>query len=85
MRAVRLDAVRNVSTRDAETREPQPDEVVLRVEACGVCGTDRHMVQGEYPASLPVTLGHEFSGTVIGGGAGAGPLAGARVAVDPNL
>jgi L-iditol 2-dehydrogenase len=85
MRAVRLDAVRNVSTRIVDQREPGPNEVVLRVEACGVCGTDRHMVQGEYPASLPVTLGHEFAGTMIGGGADTGWVAGARVAVDPNI
>src|SRR5579859_3215243 len=85
MRAVRLDAVRKVSTRETETHEPRPDELVLRVEACGVCGTDRHMVQGEYPARLPVTLGHEFAGTVIDGGAGTAPVAGTRVAVDPNI
>lgn len=85
MRAVRLDAVQKVSTRETETREPRLDEVVLRVEACGVCGTDRHMVQGEYPASLPVTLGHEFAGTIIDGGTGTAPLAGTRVAVDPNI
>jgi L-iditol 2-dehydrogenase len=85
MQAVRLDAVRNVNTREAEQRAPGPDEVVLRVEACGVCGTDRHMVQGEYPAILPVTLGHEFAGVVIRGGAGTESLAGSRVAVDPNI
>ena len=85
MRAVRLDAVRDVSTREADQREPGSDELVLRVEACGVCGTDRHMVQGEYPATLPVTLGHEFAGTVIGGGVGTEPFAGTRVAVDPNI
>ena len=85
MQAVRLGAVRDVSIREAESREPGPDEVVLRVEACGICGTDRHMVQGEYPAGLPVTLGHEFAGTVIGGGAEAGSVTGTRVAVDPNI
>src|SRR5437660_3170632 len=85
MQAVRLSAVRDVTARTVEQREPGRGEVVLRVEACGVCGTDRHMVRGEYPASLPVTLGHEFAGTVVGGGTGAGSLTGTRVTVDPNI
>jgi L-iditol 2-dehydrogenase len=85
MRAVRLNAVRDVSTQVIERREPGPNEVMLRVEACGVCGTDRHMVGGEYPASLPVTLGHEFAGTVVETGTDAGSAGGTRVAVDPNI
>jgi L-iditol 2-dehydrogenase len=85
MQAVRLSGVREVTARAVEQREPGPAEVVLRVEACGVCGTDRHMVAGEYPASLPVTLGHEFAGTVVGTGPDAEIAVGARVAVDPNI
>lgn len=85
MRAVRLNAVRDVRARAVEQRAPGPDEVVLQVEACGVCGTDRHMVHGDYPASLPVTLGHEFAGVVVGSGPGDRPAAGTRVAVDPNI
>jgi 2-desacetyl-2-hydroxyethyl bacteriochlorophyllide A dehydrogenase len=85
MQAVRLNAVRDVSARAVEQCDPGPDEVLLRVEACGVCGTDRHLVHGEYPGSLPVTLGHEFAGTVVGSGPGAEPATATRVAVDPNI
>lgn len=85
MQAVRLNAVNEVSALTQEQRAPGSHEVVLRVEACGVCGTDRHMVHGEYPARLPVTLGHEFAGTVVEVGPEADMVAGTRVAVDPNI
>jgi 2-desacetyl-2-hydroxyethyl bacteriochlorophyllide A dehydrogenase len=57
--------------------EPRADEVVVRVNACGICGTDLHLMAGEsYRPSLPFVLGHEFAGTVTsaGGPAGAGRL-----------
>ncbi|MED4602218.1 alcohol dehydrogenase catalytic domain-containing protein [Paenibacillus validus] len=39
-------------------------EVLVKVYACGICGTDRHIYHGTYPASFPVTIGHEFAGVV---------------------
>jgi propanol-preferring alcohol dehydrogenase len=50
---------------------PGPGEVRIRVEACGVCRTDLHLLDGELPqARLPVVPGHEVVGTVeaLGGG-----------------
>ncbi len=45
--------------------EPGPDQVLLRVRACGVCRTDLHVVDGELPEpKLPLVLGHEVVGTV---------------------
>jgi alcohol dehydrogenase/L-iditol 2-dehydrogenase len=45
--------------------EPGPGEVILRVAACGVCGTDIHVWQHGMGASRgPVVLGHEYSGVV---------------------
>jgi threonine dehydrogenase-like Zn-dependent dehydrogenase len=64
------------------------DEVVLDVEACGVCGTDLHIlsVPPSHPANVGVILGHEFVGRVAEVGAGVRSLAaGERVAVAPNL
>lgn len=52
--------------------EPGPDEVVLRPAYCGVCGTDLEVLHGDVdPAFVryPVTLGHEWSGTVEAVGA----------------
>jgi 2-desacetyl-2-hydroxyethyl bacteriochlorophyllide A dehydrogenase len=62
------------------------DEVVVQVFACGICGTDRAIFRGEAPASLPLVLGHEFSGTVVEVGSAVSTLSvGQRVAVDPNV
>lgn len=47
------------------TPVPGPGEVRIRVEACGVCRTDLHLVDGELPqARLPVVPGHEIVGTI---------------------
>ncbi len=66
--------------------EVGPGQVLVRVKACGVCGTDRHIYHGEFPAVAPVVLGHEYAGEVVEVGAGVSDLApGDRVAVDPNV
>lgn len=43
---------------------PGPGEVRVRVKACGICGSDVHIVHGVTPAAVPLTLGHEPSGVV---------------------
>jgi L-iditol 2-dehydrogenase len=50
----------------AERAEPRaaPGHVVLNVVAAGICGTDLHIADGEYPSVPPVTMGHEVSGVV---------------------
>jgi 2-desacetyl-2-hydroxyethyl bacteriochlorophyllide A dehydrogenase len=64
---------------------PGPGEVLIRVRACGVCGTDNSLFKGEYPASYPVVIGHEFAGEVAEVGAAvSGLAAGDRVTADPN-
>jgi len=50
---------------------PAPDEVLVRVIACGVCRTDLHVIDHELPVHVPgVVPGHQVVGEVIGGGAG---------------
>lgn len=62
------------------------DDVIIRVDACGVCGTDVHIVKKESRSTPPVVLGHEFSGVVTEtGSAVQGFSIGDRVAVDPNI
>jgi len=52
--------------------EPGPGQVLLSVAACGVCRTDLHIVDGELSEpKLPLVLGHQIVGTVIGFGEGA--------------
>jgi L-iditol 2-dehydrogenase len=60
--------------------------VLIRIQACGVCGTDAALYRGEYPARVPVVIGHEFSGEVEAVGEGVSNLQpGQRVTVDPNV
>ncbi len=52
--------------RQLERREPARGEIALRVEACGVCRTDLHLLDGDLtPPGLPITPGHEIVGRVI--------------------
>lgn len=46
------------------------EHVLLKVAVAGVCGTDLHIYDGEYPTRPPVTMGHEVAGTVFEVGAG---------------
>lgn len=65
---------------------PGPRDVVVEVAACGLCGTDLHILQGEFAPKLPIVPGHEFAGEVVGVGGGVTELSvGDRVAVDPSL
>jgi 2-desacetyl-2-hydroxyethyl bacteriochlorophyllide A dehydrogenase len=70
---------------------PGPDEVLVKVGCCGVCGTDVHIVDGEFPPTpYPITPGHEFAGEVVALGSRAGEhpgwlQEGLMVAVDPSL
>jgi len=54
----------NVGLVERPVREPGPGYVRLAVLAAGVCGTDLHIVAGEYPSVPPVTMGHEVCGVV---------------------
>src|SRR3972149_843138 len=55
-----------VSIDEVPVPEPAPDEVLVKVAACGLCGTDLHLaVAGDIPVErTPITLGHEGAGTV---------------------
>ncbi len=62
------------------------DEVLIRVEASGICGTDVHIFDGDYMGSYPIIPGHEFSGVVVETGASVKRVKkNERVAVEPNL
>jgi 2-desacetyl-2-hydroxyethyl bacteriochlorophyllide A dehydrogenase len=56
------------------------------VAGCGICGTDLHILEGEFAPSLPVIPGHEFAGEVVAIGADVTEVGvGDQVAVDPSL
>jgi propanol-preferring alcohol dehydrogenase len=61
---------------------PGPRQLLLRVRACGVCRTDLHIADGELArAKLPLVLGHQVVGEVVGGGPETDTPVGARVGV----
>ena len=61
---------------------PGPGQVRVRVEACGVCRTDLHVVDGELPnPKLPIVPGHEIVGRVDAVGESVGLKPGVRVGV----
>ncbi|MGZ6993380.1 MAG: alcohol dehydrogenase catalytic domain-containing protein, partial [Ilumatobacteraceae bacterium] len=71
---------------DADVPEPAGTQVRVRVEACGVCGSDRAIFVGHHPVSTPIVLGHEYVGIVDSCGPEVTTLhVGDRVAVDPNI
>ena len=66
----------------------QPDDVLIEVEACGICGTDLHILESPpaHPGTPGSIMGHEYIGRVLETGPGVrGRQAGERVAVAPNL
>lgn len=53
--------------------EVGPDDVLLKVDMCGICGTDVHILRGSFPApNLPLIPGHEFAGHVVAVGENVG-------------
>lgn len=86
MKAALVESVGKVSLTTVPDPTPGPRQVVVKVAACGLCGTDLHIRQGEFAPSLPLVPGHEFAGEVVGTGGEVTELAvGDRVAVDPSL
>ncbi|MBE9607219.1 alcohol dehydrogenase catalytic domain-containing protein [Acetobacteraceae bacterium H6797] len=75
---------------DLPEPSPQPGEVLVRVEAAGICGTDVHIDEWtagyeSMTGNMPVTIGHEFAGRVVAFGEGAiGVAEGQRVTVRPS-
>lgn len=77
-----------IECEEIPTPELEPDTVLLKVEACAICGTDRRIYQhGHAAIKPPFILGHEIVGTVVGVGEGAVPglAEGDRIAVVPAV
>jgi 2-desacetyl-2-hydroxyethyl bacteriochlorophyllide A dehydrogenase len=86
VRAAVITAPGQVEVTTVPDPAPGPRDVVVAVAGCGICGTDLHILDGEFAPSLPVVPGHEFAGPVVAvGGAVTEVAVGDRVAVDPSL
>lgn len=83
MRATQLFATGDIRTVDVDIPKPARGEILIKVEASGICGTDRHLYHGEFPSVPGKILGHEFSGIVVDSG-DTDIATGARVTCDPN-
>jgi len=84
MKAAFCTGKEKIEVRETEAPKAGAGEVVLRVRACGICGTDLHFYQGALPGMAGVPPGHEFCGEVAEAGDGvAGFAPGDRVVVEP--
>ena len=85
MRAAVIEEPGKVSVTTVPDPAPGPGDVVVEVDACGICGTDLHILEGDFGAR-PIVPGHEFAGRVVAAGAEVtGLQPGTAVAVDPSL
>lgn len=89
MKSIVIHAPRDLRIEEREAGEPGPGEVLVRIEAGGVCGSDLHYYNhggfGTVKLREPMILGHEVAGRVVRLGAGvSGLVEGQRVAVSPS-
>jgi S-(hydroxymethyl)glutathione dehydrogenase/alcohol dehydrogenase len=77
MRAAVLEATGQplVVTDDVDIASPGPGQVLVAVSHCGVCHSDLSVINGSFPAEMPIILGHEAAGTVEEVGSGVTMLA----------
>ena len=87
MKAVVIEEPGRVAVKEVPEPAPGPTEAIIAVEACGICGTDIHVLEGDLTMTgYPIIPGHEFCGEVVATGAEVANLrAGDFVAVDPSL
>lgn len=75
-----------IAIEDMPDPVPGPAEVVVKPAAAGICGTDLHIMDGEFAPAYPIVPGHEFAGEIVAiGSAVTGYAVGDQVAVDPSL
>jgi L-iditol 2-dehydrogenase len=71
---------------DFNLQDPGSDDVIVKVDACGICGTDFHIYRGEAPSKPPVIIGHEYAGVITEIGKHVKYLnVGNKVAINPNI
>ncbi|GFZ51374.1 D-arabinitol dehydrogenase 1 [Saitozyma sp. JCM 24511] len=89
--ATEMDAVFYSKVREFEVKKVPvpvigPDEVLIKVSICGLCGTDAHIHEGEFISKFPLIPGHEVIGTIVDAGENVdGFKKGDRVAADNTV
>lgn len=85
MKALQFIGNHKVELRDIPEPTIEAGHVIIAPEAVGICGTDIHIVEGDYKSQPPMTLGHEVAGVVVEVGAGVTELKiGDMVTVEPH-
>ncbi|HEY1679157.1 MAG TPA: galactitol-1-phosphate 5-dehydrogenase [Candidatus Sulfotelmatobacter sp.] len=87
MKALLLSQYRQLELADVAVPEPGPDDVLMRVAACGICGSDVHGYDGSSGRRIPpIVMGHEAAGTVAAVGKNVrGLTEGDRITVDSTI
>lgn len=87
MQAVLLEAPHHATIQEVADPHVQAGEVIVRVERCGLCGTDQHLYDGDYALTrYPVIPGHELAGIIEAVGTAVTAVRpGQRVVVEPNI
>lgn len=86
MQVVLISSPGEMSIRETNIPRPGADELLVRIRASGICGTDVHIYHGGFFAEYPLVPGHEFSGDVVSCGEACTRFEkGDRVAVEPNI
>ena len=89
MKAAVLQGTKQIEVVDWKVDALSPNEVLVKVKSCGICGTDQHIYHG-HPGSAavhpPIVLGHELAGEIEDVGSAVVALKkGDRVSIDPNI
>src|SRR5262250_3223642 len=86
MKALLLKEYKQFSFEDVPAPEPGPDEVLVAVKACGICGSDVHGMDGSTGRRRPpVIMGHEAAGVIAEVNRAEGWKAGDRVTFDSTI
>jgi L-iditol 2-dehydrogenase len=90
MKAVYLEETKKIQVKDIQKSVPGAGEVLVKVDACGICGSDVHYWQhgriGDFIVKEPMILGHEAAGTVVALGSGVDNVkVGDIVAIEPGI
>ncbi|MEX1137727.1 MAG: zinc-dependent alcohol dehydrogenase family protein [Bacteroidota bacterium] len=86
MKAALFEKPHHLTVTQKTLRSLRNDELMIGVSACGVCGTDLHIVEGSSRSTPPVILGHEYAGIITDVGHDVRNYSvGEAVAVDPNI
>ncbi len=64
MKAALFDG-KEINVKEVAIPEPTDSQVLIRIKAAGICGTDLAIVRGHLPTPVPIIPGHEFAGEVV--------------------